>query len=98
MSASRSPISKPAILVAGLAMIVLVPGLAGSVAASDGPSDEAALQATRTTASRQIEGRVNDLLGRMTVQEKLEQLQLLSDGQVTPADAKAGVGGVFSLT
>ena len=34
----------------------------------------------------------------MTVDEKLQQLQLLSDGQITDADAKAGVGGVFSLT
>ena len=33
----------------------------------------------------------------MTVTEKLQQVQLLSDGQVTDADARAGVGGVFSL-
>jgi beta-glucosidase len=34
----------------------------------------------------------------MTTEEKLQQVQLLSDGQITDADAKAGVGGVFSLT
>jgi beta-glucosidase len=33
----------------------------------------------------------------MTTEEKLQQVQLLSDGQITDADAKAGVGGVFSL-
>ena len=33
----------------------------------------------------------------MTTKEKLQQVQLLSDGQITDADAKAGVGGVFSL-
>ena len=33
----------------------------------------------------------------MTTTEKLQQVQLLSDGQITDADAKAGVGGVFSL-
>src|SRR5689334_5989459 len=98
MSAHRSPISKPHVLIAGLAVVALVPGLAGGVAASDRPADEAALQATRVTASQQIERRVNDLLGRMTLQEKLEQLQLLSDGQINEAEAKAGVGGVFSLT
>ena len=32
----------------------------------------------------------------MTTEEKLQQVQLLSDGQITDADAKAGVGGVFS--
>src|SRR3954447_6798466 len=84
-------------VIAGLAVVALVPALAGGVAASDQPSDEAAVQATRTAASQTLEKRVNDLLGRMSLQEKLEQLQLLSDGQVTDADAKAGVGGVFSL-
>src|SRR3954464_14212881 len=84
-------------LIAGLAVVALLPALAGGVAASDRTSDEAALQATRTTASQAIEKRVDDLLSRMTLQEKLEQIQLLSDGQVTDADAKAGVGGVFSL-
>ena len=84
-------------LIAGLAVVALLPALAGGVAASDRTSDEAAIQATRTTASQAIEKRVDDLLSRMTLQEKLEQIQLLSDGQVTDADAKAGVGGVFSL-
>src|ERR1700760_3180485 len=34
----------------------------------------------------------------MTTKEKLQQVQLLSDGQVTDADAKAGVGVFFSLS
>src|SRR3954449_6480160 len=92
---SLSSTSHP--LIAGLAVVALLPALAGGVAASDRTSDEAAIQATRTTASQAIEKRVDDLLSRMTLQEKLEQIQLLSDGQVTDADAKAGVGGVFSL-
>ena len=33
----------------------------------------------------------------MTVDEKLQQVQLLSDGQITDEDARAGVGSVFSL-
>src|SRR3954466_3849019 len=85
-------------LIAGLAVVALLPALVGGVAASERPPDEAAVQATRTTASQAIEKRVDDLLSRMSLQEKLEQLQLLSDGQVTDADAAAGVGGVFSLT
>ena len=32
----------------------------------------------------------------MTIDEKLQQIQLLSDGQVKDADARNGVGGVFS--
>src|SRR6185437_155421 len=72
--------------------------IAGGVVAASRSSDERALQPTRHTASQSIERRVNDLLARMTVDEKLQQLQLLSDGQITDADAKAGVGGVFSLT
>ena len=44
------------------------------------------------------EAKISTLIKRMTVTEKLQQVQLLSDGQITDADAKAGVGGVFSLT
>jgi beta-glucosidase len=43
------------------------------------------------------ESRINSLIRQMTLAEKLQQLQLLSDGQVTDADARAGVGSVFSL-
>ena len=34
----------------------------------------------------------------MTLKEKLAQVQLLADNQVTDEDARNGVGGVFSLT
>jgi beta-glucosidase len=72
---------------------------AGSVLARDGGSpDERALAPTRGAPSRSIEHRVDRLLSQMTTTEKLQQVQLLSDGQITDADAKAGVGGVFSLT
>ncbi|MCW2839357.1 MAG: beta-glucosidase BglX [Aeromicrobium sp.] len=72
---------------------------AGSVLASGGRSaDEQALAPLRGAASRSVEQRVDRLLAQMTVKEKLQQVQLLSDGQVTDADARAGVGGVFSLT
>jgi beta-glucosidase len=68
------------------------------VAATQGSSDETALQPTRQGADRGIERQVDRLVRQMTLDEKLQQLQLLSDGQITDADAKAGVGGVFSLT
>ncbi len=70
----------------------------GGVVASTRSSDEIALTPTRTAASGGTESRVNALLAKMTTKEKLQQLQLLSDGQITDADAKAGVGSVFSLT
>jgi beta-glucosidase len=100
MSVHHSLISKPRTLIVSLAVVAVVAvvsALAGGVAASNRPPAEAAVQATRVTASQDIEKRVNDLLAKMTLQEKLEQIQLLSDGQVTDADATAGVGGVFSL-
>jgi beta-glucosidase len=78
-------------------LALLASGGAAAVAAS-GASDEQALAPTRTAASQGVERRVESLLRRMTTAEKLQQIQLLSDGQVTDADAKAGVGGVFSLT
>src|SRR3954453_22924157 len=60
--------------------------------------DEAALQPTRRPADRATEQRVNALVRRMTLDEKLEQLTLLSDGQINDAEAAKPVGGVFSLT
>jgi beta-glucosidase len=71
--------------------------VAGGVMAATQSSDEAALQPVRAAADRGVEGRVDRLLARMTLDEKLQQVQLLSDGQVTDEDARNGVGGVFSL-
>jgi beta-glucosidase len=78
------------------ALVALAP-LASAGAFTTGPSDEAAMRPTRQPASQNIEGRVNALVAKMTTEEKLQQIQLLSDGQATDADAKKGVGGVFSL-
>jgi beta-glucosidase len=91
-----SPRLRSAAIVATIVTVGLV--IAGGVVAASRSSDETALQPTRQAASQSIERRVNRLLARMTVDEKLQQLQLLSDGQITDAEAKAGVGGVFSLT
>ncbi len=77
-----------------LALCFAVGGTALAVGMSD---DEQALAPTRQPASPTIEQKVDGLLSQMTTQEKLQQVQLLSDGQITDADAKAGVGSVFSL-
>jgi beta-glucosidase len=91
-----SPRLRSAAIVATIVTVGLV--IAGGVVAASRSSDETALQPTRQAASQSIERRVSRLLARMTVDEKLQQLQLLSDGQITDAEAQAGVGGVFSLT
>src|SRR6266536_5193217 len=72
-----------------LALSALVVG--GAVAAGPGshPSRH---------ADPGIEGKVNALLGMMTLDEKLEQLQLEADWQINDNEAHKGVGGVFSLT
>jgi beta-glucosidase len=69
----------------------------GVVVAAGGSDDEQALAPTRQPATRSTEARVRDLLSRMTTEEKLQQVQLLSDGQVIDEDARKGVGSVFSL-
>ncbi|HET8950603.1 MAG TPA: beta-glucosidase BglX [Solirubrobacteraceae bacterium] len=78
--------------------------VAGGVYAAGGPPDEAALEPARPAASKDVEQRVDALLAKMTTEEKLQQVQLLSDGQMNEEngargnrEAKAGVGGVFSL-
>ena len=49
---------------------------------------------------RGIESKIDSLLRRMTLEEKLNQLTLLSDGQMkaNPAEARKPVGSVFSET
>lgn len=83
-------------IVASVAAVGIL--VAGAIGAATRSSDEAALQPTRTAADRGVEKRVDALVRKMTLDEKLQQLQLLSDGQITDADARAGVGSVFSLT
>jgi beta-glucosidase len=85
-----------AILVLAIAATLLCAGVV--IAARRGASDESTLQPARHPANRSIERRVNALLSRMTLQEKLDQLTLLSDGQINDAEASKPVGGVFSLT
>ncbi len=70
----------------------------GAVVAGTTSSDEAALQPTRSAPSGNVESQVNRLVRKMTLDEKLQQLTLLSDGQITDAEAGKAVGGVFSLT
>jgi beta-glucosidase len=79
---------------------VLVAGAsgAGAVVAVARTSDETALRPVKRHADPSIERRVDALLARMTLREKLEQLTLLSDGQINDVEAAKPVGGVFSLT
>ena len=62
-------------------VVVIASLVAGAVAAVTRSSDEAALARARPAADAGIEKKVDRLLGRMTLEEKLQQLQLLSDGQ-----------------
>jgi beta-glucosidase len=71
---------------------------AGGVVAATRSSDEAALQPIRQHADASIERRVNALLRRMTLEEKLQQIQLLPDFKVTEEDVRKGLGAVLSET
>jgi beta-glucosidase len=84
-------------VLAGLTAVVASAAVAGGVVASTQSSDEAALAPNRSAASQGVERRVNRLLRRMTLEEKLQQIQLLSDGQINEEEAAKPVGGVFSL-
>ena len=82
----------------GAAIVGVVAIIAGAAVAGTRSADEAALRPARAAADKGVERKVDALLAKMTLKEKLQQLQLLSDGQITDEDARAGVGGVFSLT
>jgi beta-glucosidase len=79
-------------------VLVLVLAAAGGVVAATQSSDEQALQPARQAADRAIESKVNDLLSKMTLEEKLEQIQLLPDFLVTEQEVRNGLGSVLSVT
>jgi beta-glucosidase len=82
----------------GVTVVVLSSLVGGGVIAATRPSDDdSALQPARQPGDPGVERRIDQLISKMTVDEKLQQLQLLSDGQITDEDARKGVGGVFSL-
>jgi beta-glucosidase len=88
-----------------VALVALGSAVAGGVVAATQSSDEAALQPIRQPADRSIESRVNNLLSRMTLEEKLQQVTLAPDFRVTGEQAEEGeeevrngLGAVLSLT
>src|SRR5919107_6058326 len=91
--------------VAGLAAAAIALSVAGGgVVAGTRPTSQSAAPRSAPSApsaslaeDARIERRVDALLAKMTTREKLQQVQLLADFQITDAEARAGVGGVFSL-
>src|SRR5436190_8492669 len=92
---SRKVRFRASIVVAALAVVFAI---AGVVVAATQSSDEEALAPTRPPADRSIETKVSDLLSKMTLQEKLEQITLLPDFKVTDEEVRNGLGSVLSLT
>jgi beta-glucosidase len=87
-------------LTAAAAVSILAVGAAAAsgVVAGSQASDEQALQPTREPADRRIESRVDRLVSRMTLEEKLWQIQLLPDFLVTEDGVRQGLGSVLSVT
>jgi beta-glucosidase len=81
-----------------LPVLALVLAAAGGVMAAGQSSDEQALRPTRQSADQAVESRVSSLLSKMTLQEKLEQIQLLPDFLVTEGEVRNGLGSVLSVT
>jgi beta-glucosidase len=79
-------------------VLALVLAAASGVVAATQSSDEQALQPTRQSADQAIESRVSDLLSKMTLEEKLEQIQLLPDFLVTDVEVRKGLGSILSVT
>ena len=83
---------------AAVSILAVVAAAAGGVVAATQSSDEQALRPTREPADRRIESRVDRLLSRMTLEEKLQQIQLLPDFLVTDEQVRNGLGSVLSVT
>src|SRR3954471_20321315 len=85
------------LVVAGCLAVGAV-GAAGVQAARTPTKDRVVLKAADHGQDRNVEKRIDDLIRRMTLEEKLNQLTLISDGQINDAEAAKPVGAVFSLT
>src|SRR4051794_37633484 len=72
-------------------------GAAGVQAGARPTKDRVVLKPAERGQDRKVERRIDDLIRRMTLDEKLNQLTLLSDGQINDAEAAKPVGAVFSL-
>ena len=83
---------------AAVLIVAFATAAAGGMVAATKAKDEQALQPTRQPADRRIESRVNNLLARMTLEEKLQQIQLLPDFLVTEEGVRNGLGSVLSVT
>ena len=83
---------------AAIVVPLLVAGTlaAGGVLAAAGDSDP--LAATRPAGNQGVERRIDALLARMTLDEKLQQLALLADFQATDDAVRKGAGSVFGIT
>jgi len=81
-----------------VAATLAISGAGAGVLAATQSSDEEALTPARVPADRSIERKVNKLVHRMTLQEKLEQLTLLPDFMVTDEEVRKGLGSALSLT
>jgi beta-glucosidase len=77
---------------AALGVIILAAGLLV------GGGTLAATSATSAPGTQPIQAKVNALLAKMTLQEKLEQIQLLPDFMVTDQEVQNGLGSVLSVT
>ena len=79
-------------------LALVLAAAAGGVVAGTQSSDEQSLQPTRQGADRGVERRVDALLAKMTLEEKLEQIQLLPDFMVSEDEVRKGLGSVLSVT
>jgi len=79
-------------------VVALSAATAAGVTAGTRSADEAALAPTQQANGPGIEAQVNSLLAKMTLQEKLEQIQLLPDFLVTDQEVQNGLGSVLSVT
>ena len=81
-------------------LIVAWPAVAAKTKRKAHTSDRAALAQVPQKLDLGTEQRITSLIKRMTLREKLQQMTLLSDGQMKedPSEARRGVGSVFSET
>jgi beta-glucosidase len=89
---------KSVVIAVGAAVVALFSLSATGVMAAKRTRDRVTLQAAQQRQDPRTERRIDSLIRKMTLDEKLQQLTLVSDAGINDAEAAKPVGGVFSLT
>jgi beta-glucosidase len=90
--------SKRKAAIGAAVLVTAIAGAGGAGVIAETQSGDDSQRPVRRASDGDVEKRVNRLLARMTLEEKLEQITLLPDFKVTEQEVRDGLGSILSVT